>query len=132
MHSGLRPRFERTQLCSGVVRVLPAPTAGYSELQGPVPTAPLRSARSDRESILERSGRFNREFRLQALLSLERLCKELAARRRIRKPRNKLTKTEVVVAWSCRIVAAVTWLQTLFFKFRRCAGICLYFHQGWA
>ena len=30
---------------------------------------------------------------------------------------NELTKTEVVVAWICRIVAAVILLQTLFFKF---------------
>jgi hypothetical protein len=30
---------------------------------------------------------------------------------------NELTKTEVVVAWICRIVAATILLQTLFFKF---------------
>lgn len=30
---------------------------------------------------------------------------------------HELTKTEVVVAWICRIVAAVILLQTLFFKF---------------
>ena len=30
---------------------------------------------------------------------------------------NELTKTQVVVAWICRIVAAVILLQTLFFKF---------------
>jgi len=30
---------------------------------------------------------------------------------------NELTKTEVVVAWICRIVAAALLLQTLFFKF---------------
>ncbi|HEU4679853.1 MAG TPA: hypothetical protein VFS35_10060 [Terrimicrobiaceae bacterium] len=30
---------------------------------------------------------------------------------------NELTKTEVVVAWLCRIVAATILLQTLFFKF---------------
>ena len=33
------------------------------------------------------------------------------------KPMNELTKTEVIVAWICRIVAAVILLQTLFFKF---------------
>ena len=33
------------------------------------------------------------------------------------KPMNELTKTEVVVAWICRIVAATILLQTLFFKF---------------
>ena len=30
---------------------------------------------------------------------------------------NELTKTQAVVAWICRIVAAVILLQTLFFKF---------------
>ena len=30
---------------------------------------------------------------------------------------NEFTKTEVVVAWICRIVAAAILLQTLFFKF---------------
>jgi putative oxidoreductase len=30
---------------------------------------------------------------------------------------NELTKTESVVAWICRVVAAVILLQTLFFKF---------------
>jgi hypothetical protein len=30
---------------------------------------------------------------------------------------NELTKTEAVVAWICRIVAAAILLQTLFFKF---------------
>jgi hypothetical protein len=30
---------------------------------------------------------------------------------------NNLTKTEVIVGWICRIVAAVILLQTLFFKF---------------
>lgn len=30
---------------------------------------------------------------------------------------NELTKTQVVVAWICRIVAATILLQTLFFKF---------------
>lgn len=30
---------------------------------------------------------------------------------------NELTKTEVTVAWICRIVTAVILLQTLFFKF---------------
>jgi hypothetical protein len=30
---------------------------------------------------------------------------------------NEITKTEVVVAWICRIVAATILLQTLFFKF---------------
>lgn len=30
---------------------------------------------------------------------------------------HELTKTEVVVAWICRIVASVILLQTLFFKF---------------
>ena len=33
------------------------------------------------------------------------------------KPMNELTKTEVIVAWICRIVAATILLQTLFFKF---------------
>jgi uncharacterized membrane protein YphA (DoxX/SURF4 family) len=33
------------------------------------------------------------------------------------KPMNELTKTEVVVAWICRIFAATILLQTLFFKF---------------
>jgi hypothetical protein len=43
--------------------------------------------------------------------------RKLQAARRIGKPMNELTKTEVFVAWICRIVAAVILLQTLFFKF---------------
>lgn len=39
------------------------------------------------------------------------------ANRRIAKPMNELTKPELIVAWICRIVAAVILLQTLFFKF---------------
>lgn len=38
-------------------------------------------------------------------------------RRRIGILMNSLTKPELVVAWICRIVAAVILLQTLFFKF---------------
>jgi putative oxidoreductase len=33
------------------------------------------------------------------------------------KPMNELTRTKVVVAWICRVVAATILLQTLFFKF---------------
>jgi putative oxidoreductase len=39
------------------------------------------------------------------------------ALRRIGKPMNEFTKTQVVVAWICRIAAAAILLQTLFFKF---------------
>src|SRR5690242_1416896 len=30
---------------------------------------------------------------------------------------NPLTKSEMIVSWSCRVIAAVILLQTLFFKF---------------
>jgi putative oxidoreductase len=33
------------------------------------------------------------------------------------KPMNEFTKTQAVIAWVCRIVAAAILLQTLFFKF---------------
>jgi uncharacterized membrane protein YphA (DoxX/SURF4 family) len=33
------------------------------------------------------------------------------------KPMNELTRTKVIVAWICRVVAATILLQTLFFKF---------------
>ena len=49
--------------------------------------------------------------------TMSRAVRISAARRQIAKPMNEFTKTEVVVAWICRIVAAAILLQTLFFKF---------------
>jgi hypothetical protein len=42
---------------------------------------------------------------------------------------NEFTKTQLVVAWICRIVAAAILLQTLFFKFRG-TGIGLHFYKS--
>jgi hypothetical protein len=48
---------------------------------------------------------------------LSRPVRNRCTARRMGKPINELTRTQGVVAWICRVVAAAILLQTLFFKF---------------